>query len=149
MSTERSQRHTRTTDFEEVLGILSASAQTIDDGDVEAWLDCYTDTGTFAYRPAEGAPEAFRLEGRDDRRQWFAQHRARLAVGSQVHVVANPRVMLDGDTAKGESTYFTLLARGDAIVVASSGRWLDRLVRDRDGRWRIEERTAVRRMPPG
>ncbi len=129
------------------LDALSASAQTIDLADPEAWLDGYTDDGVFRFRPTADADDLFRLEGREARRQWFAEHRARVPAGGQVHLLANPRLRLDGDQLVGTSTYFTLYATDGGIVVASSGLWLDRLARGADGRWRIHDRCAVRVMP--
>ena len=129
------------------LDTLSASAQTIDRPDVEAWLDCYTDDGVFRFRPSADADDLFRLEGREARRQWFAEHRDRVPAGAQVHLLANPRLRPDGDQLAATSTYFTLYAGDGGIVVASSGLWLDRLARGDDGRWRIADRCAVRVMP--
>ena len=126
---------------------LSASAQTIDLADPGAWLDCYTGDGVFRFQPTMGAPDLFRLEGHDALRAWFAEHRGRIPAGAQTHLLANPRLRADGEDLVADSTYVTLLASNGSLVVASSGLWMDRLRRERDGRWRISERCAVRVMP--
>ena len=81
-------------------------------------------------------------------REWFAEHRSRIAAGRQTHLLVNPCVVPEGGVAKATSTYFTLLEADGKIVVASSGLWVDELVRCDDGQWRIKERTAIRVMPP-
>jgi 3-phenylpropionate/cinnamic acid dioxygenase small subunit len=64
-----------------------------------------------------------------------------------VHLVANPRIELDGDRATGEVTW-TVVSRtqGGEAAVTSLGRHLDDYVRE-DGRWRIQRRRGFRDIP--
>jgi len=64
-----------------------------------------------------------------------------------VHVVANPRIELDGDRATGEVTWTVVsrTASGEAAVT-SIGRHLDDYVRE-DGHWRIQKRRGFRDIP--
>jgi len=64
-----------------------------------------------------------------------------------VHVVANPRIVLDGDRATGEVTW-TVVSRAESggAAVTSIGRHLDDYVRE-DGHWRIQKRRGFRDIP--
>jgi|HubBroStandDraft_4_1064222.scaffolds.fasta_scaffold255025_2 hypothetical protein len=64
-----------------------------------------------------------------------------------VHLVANPRIELDGDRATGEVTW-TVIARNGAgeASTTSHGRHLDDYVRE-DGRWRFQKRRGFRDIP--
>jgi 3-phenylpropionate/cinnamic acid dioxygenase small subunit len=129
------------------LELLARVAQMIDLADPDGWLDCYTADGIFRFQASPGGPDVFVIEGTEALRDWFADHRARLPAGRQTHLLVNPRLTHEGDVMKATSTYFTLLDSGGVVVVASSGLWLDELVRGDDGRWRLRERCVVRVMP--
>jgi hypothetical protein len=131
------------------LELLARVAQMIDLAAPEGWLDCYTADGIFRFQAAPGGPDVFVMEGTEALRGWFAEHRAMVPVGRQTHLLVNPRLSHEGDLMKATSTYFTLVESGGAVVVASSGLWLDELVCGDDGRWRLRERCAVRVMPGG
>jgi hypothetical protein len=60
-----------------------------------------------------------------------------------LHVLANPRVNVTGDTATAES-YFTTLTKGESNpVLGSMGRYADRVERRSDGQWRFAERLIL------
>jgi SnoaL-like domain len=127
--------------------LLARVAQMIDLADPEGWLDCYTTDGTFRFQAEPGGPDVFAIVGTEALREWFTEHRARLPAGRQTHLGVNPRLTSQGGRTKATSTYFTLLDSGGSLIVASSGLWLDELVRCDDGQWRLRERCAVRIMP--
>jgi 3-phenylpropionate/cinnamic acid dioxygenase small subunit len=129
------------------LELLARVAQMIDLADPEGWLDCYTADGIFRFQAVPGGPDVFAIEGVGALRDWFADHRTLLPAGRQTHLLVNPRLTREGDRIKGTSTYFTLLDSDGVVLVASSGLWLDELVRSEDGQWRIRERCVVRLMP--
>jgi hypothetical protein len=129
--------------------LLARVAQMIDLADPDGWLDCYTPDGVFRFQSSAGGPDVFVLEGAEALRGWFADHRAMVPAGRQTHLLVNPRLTREGEVMKATSTYFTLVDSGGAVVVASSGLWLDELVCGDEGRWRLRERCAVRVMPGG
>jgi uncharacterized protein (TIGR02246 family) len=63
------------------------------------------------------------------------------------HLVGNPTVELDGDSATAESTWALIVrGEGDTPVLTYFGRYRDRLVRE-DGRWRFARREAHTEIP--
>jgi hypothetical protein len=64
-----------------------------------------------------------------------------------VHLIANPKITLDGDTATGD-VMWTVVKRGsDGLpFVSAQGRHLDDYVRE-NGKWRIQRRRGFQDMP--
>lgn len=69
---------------------------------------------------------------------------------SSLHVMSNPIIEVDGDTATAESD-FVVFRRDDAGKVGPllAGRFRDRLARRGDGRWVITHRVGVSLARPG
>lgn len=59
------------------------------------------------------------------------------------HILWNILIHLDGDRATAESYTATLAETPDGPLVRSMGRYLDRLIRDSNGTWRIDDREYV------
>jgi len=61
-----------------------------------------------------------------------------------MHVMSNPVIVVDGETATAESDFVTL-RRNDAgdAEVGLVGRYRDRMRKGADGRWRFAERGGV------
>jgi 3-phenylpropionate/cinnamic acid dioxygenase small subunit len=134
----------RLTAERDVLRTLHQACHTIDDTDVEAWLDCYTEDAVFRWRPADEGEYVLDLRSRDDFRTWFSHHRARMPVGTQRHITLNPVVhIVDDDNATVVARYLTLQVKDGTPVPATEGRYDDRFVRGADGRWRLALRSAV------
>jgi hypothetical protein len=129
------------------LELVARVAQMIDLPDPEGWLNCYTAEGTFRFRTEPGGPDVFAHVGTDALRTWFTEHRARVPAGRQMHLGVNPRLTPEVGRTRATTTYFTLMESEGSLVVASSGLWLDELVRDDDGQWRLRDRCALRIMP--
>jgi ketosteroid isomerase-like protein len=134
-------------DAESVHSLLSRYCHAMDGDDVGALLACFTDDAVFAYYPAGADDPLFRLRGHEELAAWFAEHRGRTPLGSQTHVTVNPNVELEGDRGVATSTFLSLRAKDGGIVVASTGRYEDRLERGADGRWRLAERVTRGDMP--
>jgi 3-phenylpropionate/cinnamic acid dioxygenase small subunit len=128
---------------------VNAFAATIDNKELDAWLDCFTEDGRWSWRETAAAAPAFAVAGRAQLAEWVAGHRRRFPPGEEHHVVTNPRVVeVDGDSARAESWYVVVRSEGDPrLGVRSTGRYHDRLRREADGAWRIAEREAVGEMP--
>jgi ketosteroid isomerase-like protein len=130
-----------------IVFLLSRYCHAMDRASVADLLDCFAADGVFAYYPAGAAEPLFRLEGGAAIEGWFGEHRARTPLGTQTHVTVNPSVVVDGDGATATSTFLSLRAQDGGIVVASTGRYADRLERGADGRWRFAERVTHGDMP--
>ena len=82
---------------------------------------------------------------RDTRRLLdFAERHAQPADFGYQHVVIEPLIDIDGDTARCVSFYVALIENdASAPVVRAFGRYEDEIVRDTDGQWRFRTRTTV------
>ena len=59
------------------------------------------------------------------------------------HIVVDPRIVVSGDEASVHSYFLRVEPRDDGPTrIVASGRYVDRLVRGDDGRWRFRERVA-------
>ena len=59
------------------------------------------------------------------------------------HLLIEPRVVVTGDEASVQSYFLRVEPQDSAPTqIVASGRYLDRLIRCDDGRWRITERVA-------
>ena len=126
--------------------------QSLDYGIEEEWLDCFTETAVWDWSvrddviaralEQQGLPsKPVRIEG-IERLRAMVKGYTRPPERWHKHTVSNTRIKVDGDAATAAS-YFV---RVDASTHDSSsylrafGRYLDRLVRCPDGKWRIQER---------
>jgi ketosteroid isomerase-like protein len=131
-----------------VVAVLTRYCHAIDGGLRDAWLDCFTEDGVFAF---DGRGSYREVSGREELARWFDDHKVRYPLGELNHVLANPAVTVEGERA-GAVSYFITLAPGEAgtgsgVAVASNGRYTDTLRRCADGAWRIERREARRDLP--
>jgi ketosteroid isomerase-like protein len=97
---------------------LHRYAHSIDYGDEEAWVDCFTEDGVFIARHTR-APELW--------------HK---------HLLVEPAIDVEGDTASCVSYLAVVMEHDDMPVLRVFGRYRDRLERGDDGRWRFRERIA-------
>ena len=134
-------------DRSEITDLLYRYAELIDDGDFDG-------VGELLARASFGGPDTPRVSGAapiaglfaaTTRRfpvQWRGRHRADLGTPRTRHLVLNPIVEIDGDTASARSTFCVVQATDrvplQPIVV---GRYYDRFARDPQG-WYFTERIA-------
>lgn len=124
-----------------VLDALTAYSQAIDAGEQDAWLDCFTDDGTFEVVSHLPEYPGRLLEGREQLATFIAAHSSPPDVFHK-HLVIQPRIVVDGDTASSVGAFVHLVdVKGDPVL-RSYGRYVDRLVRGDDGTWRIARRRA-------
>lgn len=121
----------------EIVRTLHQYAHAIDYGDDEAWVDCFTEDAHFA---ASGGV-TLDVRGREALRRFIARH-SNAPSAWHKHLMIEPLIELDGDTAACTS-YLALLRDDDGVpAVGLFGRYRDRLVLEPDGRWRFAERLA-------
>ena len=139
----------RLEDIESIKGLLHELTLAVDDDAADDWLECFTVTGRFSWAPSADADPLLDVNGRDDLREWFEGHRVANPVGSQTHLMLHPVIEVTGDTATVRSSYVTLKFFDGEIVVATSGRYRDRLDRQPDRRWLLSWRHCTSRMMRG
>jgi 3-phenylpropionate/cinnamic acid dioxygenase small subunit len=134
-------------DRSEITDLLYRYAELIDDGDFDG-------VGELLARASFGGPDTPRVSGAAPIAGLFAattrrfpvqgrgRHRADLGTPRTRHLVLNPIVEIDGDTASARSTFCVVQATDrvplQPIVV---GRYYDRFARDPQG-WYFTERIA-------
>lgn len=126
----------------QILDTLHRYCHSIDYGREDDWLDCFTEDGAFDVRRRVGDTPSRRHQGRAELARFIAGH-TRSPDHWHKHLVMAPRISVHGDEAT-VSSYFTRLDANEdgEPVVHAFGRYRDRLVRCRDGRWRFTERVA-------
>jgi ketosteroid isomerase-like protein len=116
-----------------ILETLYAYGHSIDYGDEDTWVNCFTEDGTW------GAADREPIRGQSALRAFFPTHTHAPELYHK-HLLIEPRIVVDGDRARCESYWTLLVADGDLPVLAGFGRYRDRLARGDDGTWRFEER---------
>jgi hypothetical protein len=149
-------------DERDITDTINCYSHAIDYGVVGEWLDCFTPEGVIEVqgpaRPVTGAepsssphPHYGRHEGRQQLKA-FIEAQSRPPEAWHKHVVSQTRIVLDGDTAAAVSYLNRIDGSGGQLRLYSMGRYVDRLIRSPDGRWRIAERIveleAVHPTPP-
>jgi 3-phenylpropionate/cinnamic acid dioxygenase small subunit len=84
-----------------------------------------------------------RAEGREAIRAFFPESESTGGRPSAMHVLSNPVIDVDGDTARAESDW-VMIQRDEAGVtgIVLAGRYRDVLARI-DGQWRFASRTPI------
>jgi 3-phenylpropionate/cinnamic acid dioxygenase small subunit len=126
------------TDREEILELIYRYAELIDAGDFQR-------VGELLGRAAFGGPRTPTVSGAENIAGLFAMTTRRFGDGTPKtrHLVLNPIVEIDGDTATARSTFCVVQAteriRLQPIVV---GRYQDRFARHPNHGWQFTERIA-------
>ena len=135
-----------------ILRRLFAYGHAIDYGDEEAWTNCFAENGVFDIRTRlEGTPN-MKVSGRQELRAFVKRH-TRAPERWHKHMLVEPVIVLDGDTARSDAYFAVLMEHDEMPILRVFGRYRDRLVRDADGEWRFRERIAEiesmrRGLPP-
>jgi hypothetical protein len=130
----------RLEDERAIITRLHRYGQSIDAGDEAAWVDCFTEDGSFRSGGRVDRPTR-EVNGRDALRAFIARHSRRPERYHQ-HVLVEPIVVLDGDTASCSSAFMVLMEHKDQPLLRVFGRYDDELVRDTDGAWRFRLRIS-------
>ena len=138
--TDFESRLRRLEDLAEIHQLFVDYGHHLDHGDFAAYADLFAADGEVLLGPIG------RATGRDEIRD-LMERTLGGAAGSSFHVISNPVVVLDGDTATTD-VMWTVVNRGadGSPVLSMIGRHRDQLVRE-DGRWRFKRRKGFVDIP--
>jgi uncharacterized protein (TIGR02246 family) len=123
----------------EVQDLISRYAWAADSGDVEGYVECFTEDGVFAIKDVEPAVGAAAI-----RIFYQGARKRRVDAGQRTqHVMTNLVVVENADGATAKS-YLTLITRepDGSTSVERGGEYQDVLIK-KDGRWLFAERSLV------
>jgi ketosteroid isomerase-like protein len=138
---ELAQRLALLEDERAIVRTLHAYGHSIDYGDEEAWVDCFTEDGVFDIRSRHAHQLKKRIAGRAELREFIGRH-TRAPERWHKHLLIEPFVDVDGDTATCDSYLAVLMDHDEQPVLRVFGRYRDTLRRGEDGKWRFELRIA-------
>jgi ketosteroid isomerase-like protein len=123
--------------IEDYLAIRELTARynhTFDDGDAEAFADCWTEDGRMTHE----------VPGSHGGREEFIAS-CKLYDGGVIHQTSDPIITIDGDTATQDCSFqvWTRLKDRSANEPFMTGRYQDELVRTPDG-WKFHRRFTKR-----
>ena len=125
-----------------IVQTMYAYGRALDYGDLDAFLDCFTDDADYVVDMRLGGPAVLKFHGRDELAGYHEWH-THAPNAWHKHVGTNPAVTVDGDTATAVSYFMRLdsdAETGAPSLVSSSGRYVDEFARGDDGGWRIRSR---------
>ena len=126
-----------------ILQTLHQYGHSMDYGPDADFVDCFTADGVWDVQMRRSA-SGFQCRGHGEIQASLAEQTSvRAPALFAKHVMVEPRIVVTGDTATARS-YFLRVEPQDAgpTQIVASGRYLDRLARCDDGRWRFVERIA-------
>jgi hypothetical protein len=137
------ERLARLEDERAIVATLYAYGEALDYGDRRLFLDCFTPDADYFVEMRLGHEGSFSYHGHDELTVYFDGH-THAPAAYHKHVTVNPVISCDRNTATATATSYFLRvdsapASGPAVVLAS-GRYVDDLIRDPGGRWRIRSR---------
>jgi hypothetical protein len=134
-------RLARLEDERAIVATLYGYGTALDYGDRSLFLGCFTPDADYAVEMRINPEQSFSYHGHAELEGYFDGH-THAPDAYHKHVTVNPTVTCHGDTASATSYFLRVdaAATSGAAVVVASGRYVDELVRDREGRWRIRSR---------
>jgi hypothetical protein len=127
-----------------ILHTLYQYGHSMDYGPDADFVDCFTPGGVWDVRMRKSPEAAFQCRGHAEITASLSQQTAvRAPALFAKHFVMDPRIVVTGDEASVLSYFLRVEPRDDGpSQIVASGRYVDRLVRCDDGRWRFTERVA-------
>jgi hypothetical protein len=145
MSTDAlSERLQALEDERAILQTLYRYGHSMDYGPDAEFIDCFVPEGIWDVRMRTLSAGSFKCRGhREIEASLAGQSAMRAPALYAKHLVMDPQIVQTGDAASVQS-YFLRVEPRDAgpTQIVASGRYLDRMVRCEDGRWRFMERIA-------
>jgi 3-phenylpropionate/cinnamic acid dioxygenase small subunit len=133
-------RLARLEDERAIAATLYRYGDALDHGDRGEFLDCFTPDAHYEVRMRIDSANGFTFDGHEQLGAYFEGH-THAPTSFHKHVTVNPLIALDAASAEARSYFLRVDSpnAGPAVVVAA-GRYVDRLERGVDGRWRIQSR---------
>jgi SnoaL-like domain len=122
---------------------LYAYGSALDYGGLEQFLGCFTEDADYVVTFRIDSGRRFSFHGHEELTAYFNGHTHAPAAWHK-HITTNPSITVEGHTATAMS-YFIRVdagARSGPSTITASGRYLDELVADEEGGWRIRSRVA-------
>jgi hypothetical protein len=124
-----------------VLDTLLRYCRSIDLGANDDWVDCFTHDASFDVRSHISGFAGVSRVGHDELALFAARHSAPPEVFHK-HVYLMPEIHIDGRTATAAGYFMHLVDVAGGVLVRSYGRYIDRLTKCDDQRWRLAQRVA-------
>lgn len=124
-------------DEQSILDTLYGYGHGLDYGHEDAWIDCWTEDAVLDW------PGRALMRGHAQLRAGFRNH-THAPQAFHKHVIVEPRIDISGDRATVQTMFARLDRYPSGPAVRSFGRYLDVLVRCKDGHWRFLERICER-----
>ncbi len=136
----------------DVLRNLYRYGHTIDVGDADGWVDCFTEDGIFQTSSPRPEYPPLHIRGRPGLLAFIAQHTRPPGLWHK-HLLIEPLIDVDGDAAAVRAYFVVVVEHDGAPTVRVFGHYEDQLRREADGRWRFTDRHAfidsvASRLPP-
>jgi hypothetical protein len=127
-----------------ILETLYQYGHSMDYGPDADFIDCFVPAGIWDVRMRNAPDAAFQCRGHTEIATSLSQQTAvRAPALFAKHFVMDPRIAVTRDEASVLSYFLRVEPRADGpSQIVASGRYVDRLVRCDDGRWRFTERIA-------
>src|SRR5208337_1883904 len=123
-------------DREQIRDLYTRYALTLDSGQYDDWVDCFTDDGVFE------SPRFGRHTGREGLRKFTSLYDESLG-GAQVrHVVTTVHFKIEGDRAVGGCYLTYYHSKNGKTQLAAIGHYEDKLRKAADS-WRFESRRVI------
>jgi hypothetical protein len=123
-----------------ILATMYQYGHSLDYGPRDEFLDCFTEDGIWDSRGRDAQrPIIGHYAGQEQLGSFYDNHTHAPALYHK-HLLIEPRITIEGDTARVESYWARVDEHADGPYLRGFGRYRDVLVRCPDGRWRIRER---------
>jgi uncharacterized protein (TIGR02246 family) len=133
----------RVEDRDAIQALFMRYRQCLDEKDFSGYAGLFSRDGEFVAAVGSAKGQAGIQEFVDGMRGSLLT----AVAGDDLHIVVNPEISVEGDTARARSTWIYLVrGEGGEPTLAKVGHYEDELIRE-DGEWRFARRFAPMDMP--